>query len=252
MTSPSGSSSTSTDSFRSSLAMHAMRSVSLPRAWGTLTSRVSPSAKAAVTDIAGRASGVLFMSISMPLSGAPLTVTESAWTVILAPMPLRYSTTALSGWLSLKSRPSSVTSSPTRAAGTQEERRTGEVGRHGPVEGLVALPALDAELLHLLLAVLDALAVQPVQGHLRIAGLVQQRDVDLRVLLGQRRTQQQAGQVLARGAGDGGLAAQQLPRHFGGGLAVVVDADAFGPQIAEGIQQRADRAGSGSAGRRRR
>jgi len=69
--------------------MHRMRSVSLDRAWGTLTRRVVPSAKVAKTAMAGRASGVLFMSISMPLSEDPWTVTESPPTSILAPIPLR-------------------------------------------------------------------------------------------------------------------------------------------------------------------
>ena len=63
-----GSSSTLPPIFVSSSAMHVIRSVSLDRAWGTLTSLVVPSAKAAVTAIAGRASGVSFMSIVTPLS----------------------------------------------------------------------------------------------------------------------------------------------------------------------------------------
>ncbi len=69
--------------------MHLILSVSLLRAWATLRSLVVPSAKAAVTAIAGSASGVLFISISAPLSFAAFTVTVFGLILILAPIDFR-------------------------------------------------------------------------------------------------------------------------------------------------------------------
>ena len=109
-TRPSLSSSISAPIFLSSWHMTLIRSVSLMRAWGTLTRLVSPLATQPSTAMAGRASGVSFKSISAPSSSAVLIRTPPPSSSISAPICLTISNTFLSPWGSFMSSPLMSTS----------------------------------------------------------------------------------------------------------------------------------------------
>ena len=127
--------------------------------------------------------------------------------------------------------------------GAEEEGCAGEIGGDWQVEGRVILAALDFEFSHAVVLVLYFLPVEPVECHLDVAGLVEERDVDIAIAGGEGGAEQQAGEVLAGGRGDGGRASGELSADFDGGPAVVVEAAATGSEVFECVEQRGDGAG---------
>jgi len=72
---------------------------------------------------------------------------------------------------------------------------------------------------------------------LYVVRLIEKGNVNFGIACGQRRAQQQAGEVLAGGRGDGGRASGESAGNLDRGLAVVFQAAAVGPEVFEGVEQ---------------
>ena len=139
---------------------------------------------------------------------------------------------------------------PGERGGAEEESRRGEVALDALLERGVFLPAGNAELAQVPVRDPDVELAQPVERHEDVRLLVELRDDDRRIQPGERRGDEQAGEVLRSGAREAGLAALERAVDEDRRAAVAEHALDARAEQRSGPRSGSARCGGGSGGRR--